>query len=117
MPVFTSILKADIIMDAYAVVQTGGKQYRVQDGDTLTVEKISGEAGDSISLEEVVALSDGKDLNVGAPTVDGAAVKASIVKHIRGPKVVNYKKKRRKGYERKVGHRQDMTIIKIDSVS
>jgi large subunit ribosomal protein L21 len=104
-------------MDAYAVIKTGGKQYRVQDGDKLTVEKLNGEAGDSIALDEVVAVSNGKDLNVGTPTVDGASVKASIVKHVRGPKVVNYKKKRRKGYERKVGHRQDMTIIQIDSVS
>ena len=104
-------------MDAYAIVETGGKQYRVQDGDTLTVEKLSGEAGDSVALEQVVAVSDGKELNVGAPIVDGASVKASIVKHVRGPKVVNFKKKRRKGYTRKVGHRQDMTIIKIDSVS
>ena len=104
-------------MDAYAVVQTGGKQYRVQDGDTLTVEKLSGEAGDSVSLDEVVAVSDGKDLNVGAPTVDGASVKASIVKHIRGPKVVNYKKKRRKGYKVKNGHRQQYTKIKVDSIN
>lgn len=103
-------------MDAYAVVQTGGKQYRVSAGDTLAVEKLSGDAGDKVELAEVLAVSDGEALTVGAPTVDGAKVTVSVVEQTRGEKVFSFKKKRRKGYTRKVGHRQDLTIVKVDSI-
>ena len=100
-------------MEAYAVIETGGKQYRVGAGETLDVERLDGEAGASIALDRVLALSDGTSLTVGTPTVEGAAVTAEILEHLRGPKVISFKKKRRKGYKRKQGHRQELTRIKI----
>ncbi len=103
-------------MEAYAVVETGGKQYRVKAGDTLKVELLEGEAGSTITLESVLALSDGKDLKIGAPLVKGAKVSAQIVEHTKAPKVVAFKKKRRKGYRRKVGHRQPLTVLRVDSI-
>ncbi len=103
-------------MEAYAVVETGGKQYRVKPEDTLSVELLKAEAGDSIDLDRVLALSDGESLKVGTPLVEGAKVTAKVVEHIRGEKVVSFKKKRRKGYSRKVGHRQELTVLKIESI-
>ena len=100
-------------MEAYAVIETGGKQYRVGAGETLDVERLDGEAGASIALDRVLALSDGTSLTVGTPTVEGVAVTAEILEHLRGPKVISFKKKRRKGYKRKQGHRQELTRIKI----
>lgn len=103
-------------MEAYAVVETGGKQYRVQAGDTLKVELLEGEAGSTITLDSVLALSDGKDLKVGTPLIKGAKVSAQIVEHVKAPKVVAFKKKRRKGYRRKVGHRQPLTVLRVASI-
>lgn len=103
-------------MEAYAVVATGGKQYRVKAGDTLKVELLAGEAGSTVTLDQVLALSDGKDLKVGTPLVKGAKVSAQIVEQAKGPKVVAFKKKRRKGYSRKVGHRQPLTVLRVASV-
>ena len=103
-------------MDAYAVVGTGGKQYRVKAGDTLKVELLEGEAGGTVVLDQVFAISDGKDLKVGTPLVKGATVGAQIVEHIKAPKVVAFKKKRRKGYRRKVGHRQPLTVLRVASI-
>lgn len=103
-------------MEAYAVIETGGKQYRVQAGDTLEVEKIEAEPGSDITLENVLALSDGTTLTVGTPTVAGANVVATVDDLIRGDKVVNFKKKRRKGYSRKIGHRQALTVLTIKSI-
>ena len=103
-------------MEPYAVVETGGKQYRVKAGDTLTVELLAGEAGQKVELGSVLALSDGQDLKLGTPLIPGAKVGAEIVQHIRGEKVVAFKKKRRKGYKRKVGHRQHLTVIRIASL-
>ena len=100
-------------MSSYAVIQTGGKQYRVSEGDVLQVERLSTEAGKNVTLDDVLAISDGKALKVGAPNVSGATVTAEVVDHLRGKKVIAFKKKRRKGYERKVGHRQELTEIKI----
>lgn len=104
-------------MDAYAVVETGGKQYRVKTGDTLAVEHLSAEVGDTVELAPVLALSDGESLTVGTPTVASAKVTASVVDQTRGDKVYSFKQKRRKGYSRKVGHRQDQTVLKIASVA
>ena len=104
-------------MDAYAVVETGGKQYRVKQGDTLTVERLSGEAGTSVRLDRVLACSDGTRLIVGRPWIGGAAVEAEIVEHLRGPKLIAYRKKRRKGYERKKGHRQALTRIRVNAIA
>jgi large subunit ribosomal protein L21 len=100
-------------MEAYAVVETGSKQYLVRANETLKVERIAAEAGTSIEVKPVLAVSDGNQLRVGTPEVAGARVTATVVNHLRGPKVVSYKKKRRKGYERKIGHRQELTLIKI----
>lgn len=103
-------------MDIYAVVETGGKQYLVKENDTLSVEKLEGEAGTKIELD-VLAVSDGKELKVGTPVVEGSKVVTSIVDQTKGKKVVNFKKKRRKGYSRKVGHRQKLTVLKVESIS
>ncbi len=104
-------------MDAYAVVETGGKQYRVGKDDVLAVELIEGaKAGDQIELGRVLALNDGSGLKLGTPVVEGASVKAEVVEEFRGRKVVAFKKKRRKGYHKKIGHRQDLLRVKVVSV-
>ncbi len=100
-------------MEAYAVVETGGKQYRVEKGTILDVERLDAEAGKKLNLDRVLALSDGEKLAVGTPQVDGATVSAEVLEHFRGPKVVAFKRKRRKGYRNKQGHRQELTKIKI----
>lgn len=103
-------------MEAYAVVETGGKQYRVKAGDTLKVELLEGEAGGKVELT-VLAVSDGTTLTIGKPVVKGAKVSASIVEHTKAPKVVAFKKKRRKGYKRKVGHRQRLTVLRVEGIA
>jgi len=103
-------------MEAYAVIETGGKQYRVKAGDTLKVELLKGEAGSTIALDSVLALSDGTDLRIGTPLLEGAKVSARIVEQVKAPKVVAFKKKRRKGYRRKVGHRQPLIVLSVDSI-
>jgi large subunit ribosomal protein L21 len=100
-------------MEAYAVIETGGKQYRVQKNDIVDVEKLEGEAGSKVAFDNVLAVSDGTSLSVGQPHVDGAKVKAEIVEQRKGPKVIAFKKKKRKGYRRKIGHRQQLTRLKI----
>lgn len=101
-------------MEAYAVIETGGKQYRVKAGNTLSVERLEGE-GD-IELASVLAVSDGTTLKIGAPYVEGAKVVLTIVGDELADKVVNYKKRRRKGYARKVGHRQQLTKVVVKSI-
>ena len=103
-------------MDAYAVVETGGKQYRVTQGITLDVERLAGDAGAKVTLAKVLAVSDGQSLTVGTPEVAGAAVTAEIVKQLRGEKVTAFRKKKRKGYHKKHGHRQELTQLKIESI-
>lgn len=97
----------------YAVVATGGKQYRVAPGALLDVERLAGAPGEKLRLEEVLAVRRGETFQVGAPSVSGAAVEAEIVGQPRGRKVISFKFKRRKGYHRKVGHRQELTRLKI----
>ena len=104
-------------MEAYAVIETGGKQYRVQANDTLRVERLDSDAGEKVQLAPVLAVSDGKTLQIGTPAVESAVVTSTVVEHIRGKKVVSYKQKRRKGYSRKQGHRQELTVIKIESIA
>ena len=99
-----------------AVIKTGGKQYRVAEGDTLRVEKLTGEAGATVEIGEVLAVGEGESIKIGTPTVDGATVTAETVEHGRGKKVIVFKKKRRKGYKKKQGHRQDFTAIKIKEI-
>ena len=104
-------------MDAYAVIETGGKQYRIKTGDVFDVERLDGEAGTKITLDRVLAISNGTELTVGTPVVTGASVAAEIVDQHRGEKVINYKKKRRKGYHRTVGHRQELTRVRVQSIT
>ena len=101
----------------YAVIQTGGKQYRVAPGDTIRVEKLAGEAGDSINFEQILLVSDGDDVKIGQPVVESATVAGEIVEHGRGEKLIVYKFMRRKDYRRKNGHRQSYTAVKINEVS
>ena len=100
----------------YAVVKTGGKQYRVAKDDVLTVEKLDGEAGAVLELEEVLAMDDGKGLTIGTPTVDGARVAATVLEQKKADKVLIFKKKRRKNYRRTKGHRQQVTVIRISDI-
>ena len=101
----------------YAVVKTGGKQYRVSKDDILRVEKLDGEAGDVITLDDVLMLGgEGGDVTVGAPTVDGASVAAEIVEQMRDKKIVIFKKRRRQNYRRKKGHRQHLTVLKVTDI-
>ena len=104
-------------MEAYAVIETGGKQYRVEAGQTIEIERLRDEAGQAVELSTVLALSDGASLKVGAPYVDGAVVTLEITEHFRGVKVINFKKKRRKGYHRKVGHRQELTRALVKTIA
>ena len=104
-------------MEAYAVIQTGGKQYRVEAGQTIEIERLAIEAGQQTTITEVLALSDGASLKVGTPFVAGAAVVIEVQDHFRGVKVINFKKKRRKGYHRKMGHRQELTRAVVKSIA
>lgn len=100
----------------YAVIKTGGKQYRVTEGDTLRVEKLLGEKGTSIELNDVLAIGEGENMRVGTPVVEGAKVIAEIIGQGKAKKVLIFKKKRRKGYAKKQGHRQSFTSLKIQEI-
>lgn len=100
----------------YAVVEAGGRQYRVEEGATLNVERIDADPGTAVTLDRVVLLGDGHDLQVGAPTVAGASVTATVVAHGRGRKIVVMKYKPKAHYRRKTGHRQAFTTLKIDKI-
>jgi large subunit ribosomal protein L21 len=88
----------------------------VRAGSVVNVERLQGEPGSHLNISPVLAKSDGKSLTLGTPELDGAQVVCTVVKHIRGDKVVSFKKKRRKGYTRKVGHRQELTVLKVETV-
>jgi len=100
----------------FAVIRTGGKQYRVAPGDVIRVERLEAEAGAKIALDQVLMVGEGADAKVGAPLVAGASVAAEVVAQDRSPKVIVFKKKRRKNYRRKAGHRQDITILRITGI-
>lgn len=100
----------------YAVIETGGKQYRVSEGDVVRVESLPISVGDEVSISEVHLVADGKNIQVGTPTVKGASVTGTVVEEGRGRKVIAFKKKRRKGYKRKIGHRQNYTALRIDKI-
>jgi large subunit ribosomal protein L21 len=102
---------------AYAVIQTGGKQYRVSEGDVIEVEKLDVEAGADARFEQVLLVSDGAGISIGSPLVSGAAVTAEVVEQTKAPKVIAFKYKRRKGYHRTVGHRRQITRLKIKTIS
>jgi len=102
----------------FAVIKTGGKQYRVSENDVLVIEKLAGDAGAMIEFKEVLILGEeGKAPTIGAPLVDKAAVFGEVVRQTRGDKIIVFKKKRRQNYRRKQGHRQDLTLVKIVSIS
>jgi large subunit ribosomal protein L21 len=100
----------------FAIVKTGGKQYRVGVGDQITVERLAGEVGAAISLDQVLAVG-GDAPKIGTPVVAGAWVTAKILQQPRGTKIIVFKKKRRKNYRRKRGHRQELTVLKIEEIS
>ncbi|MBI1302165.1 MAG: 50S ribosomal protein L21 [Alphaproteobacteria bacterium] len=100
----------------FAVIKTGGKQYKVQKDDTLLVEKLEGKEDDKITLAEVLMVVDGKKATVGEPTVKGATVEAKLIEQTRGSKIIVFKKKRRQNYRRKNGHRQNLTKIQITNI-
>ena len=101
----------------YAVLSTGGKQYKVEEGDVLRIEKIPGEIGSAISFEKVLMFSDGEKVRVGTPLIDGISVSGHIVEQDKAKKILIFKYKRRKNYRRKQGHRQPYTAVKIDSIT
>ena len=101
----------------YAVVSTGGKQYRVKEGDILRIEKIPGDVGENFSFDKVLLLSDGSELTIGEPTVPNASVNARIVQQGKSKKILVFKYKRRKRFRKKQGHRQPFTAVQIDSIS
>ena len=101
----------------YAVIKTGGKQYRVSAGETLKIETVAGDVGSAVVLDKVLMVADGDKLNVGKPLVEGASVQATIVSHGRGDKVKIFKMRRRKHYQKHQGHRQNYTEIRIDGIS
>ena len=100
----------------FAVIKTGGKQYKVQKDDKLLVEKLEANEGDKVTLDEVLMVADGKTSKIGEPVVKGAKVEATVVAQTRGPKITVFKKKRRQNYRRKKGHRQDLTMIQITNI-
>jgi len=100
----------------YAVVKTGGKQYRVAKNDVIVVEKLAAESGASVELDQVLMLDDGKETLIGTPLVDGARVAATVLDQARGDKIIIFKKKRRKDYKRTKGHRQYVTILRITDI-
>ena len=100
----------------YAIIRTGGKQYRVQSGEQLRVEAISADVGSTVSLEEVLLVGTGDGVKVGAPLVSGAKVQATVVSHGRGDKVRIFKLRRRKHYQKSQGHRQSYTELRIDNI-
>lgn len=101
----------------YAIVRTGGKQYQVACGDQLRVEKLTGNIGDTVDLTDVLMVVNGEEVTVGQPVVEGAKVVAKIAEQGRGKKIIIFKKKRRKGYRLKQGHRQSYTALKIEEIS
>ena len=102
---------------SYAIIRTGGKQYRVAVGDEVLIETIAGEPEDEVTFDEVLAVSDGDSLRAGTPLVEGATVTGKIVKHGRGKKIIVFKYKAKKGYSRKQGHRQPYTRVLIEAIN
>ena len=100
----------------YAVISTGGKQYKVAANDVISVEKLPGEAGETIGFDDVLMVGEGAEATIGTPLVDGARVEATILEQGRGPKIIVFKKQRRKGHRRKKGHRQDLTVLRITDI-
>lgn len=100
----------------YAVIRTGGKQYRVSSGEKLRIELLTADVGEAVQFEQVLAIGEGEGVKVGAPFVAGATVKATVVSHGRGDKVHIFKMRRRKHYKKSQGHRQSFTEVRIDDI-
>jgi large subunit ribosomal protein L21 len=100
----------------YAVLETGSKQYRVSAGDQLQVERLATEVGQAVTLDRVLLVNNDGKISVGSPTVANATVVADVVGHIRGEKKIAFKMKRRKGYHKTIGHRQELTVLKIKEI-
>lgn len=101
----------------YAVIETGGKQYKVSEGDTLFIEKLELEEGSAVTFDKVLVVGDGENVKIGAPTVDGAGVTAKVVKNGKSKKIYVFKMKRKKNYRRKKGHRQPFTKVVIEKIN
>jgi large subunit ribosomal protein L21 len=101
----------------YAVLETGSKQYRVAAGDKLEIERLDTEAGKTFTFDKVLLVSNDGKVTIGSPTVSGAKVTADVVEHIRGEKKLTFKMKRRKGYHKTIGHRQELTVVKITGIN
>lgn len=101
----------------YAVVESGGKQYRVEEGTTLRVERLDAEPGGAVTLDRVLLVSDGQTMTVGAPVVAGASVQARVLSHGRGAKIIVFKYRPKAHYRRKQGHRQNFTALRIEKIS
>ena len=101
----------------HAIIVTGGKQYKVSEGDTLFIEKLPNEAGDTVTFNEVLAILDGDNATIGTPTVKGATVEASVVKNGKGKKIRIFKYNPKKGYRKRQGHRQPYTKVEIKKIS
>ncbi|MGB4057164.1 MAG: 50S ribosomal protein L21 [Alphaproteobacteria bacterium] len=100
----------------FAIVRTGGKQYKVKKDDKIMVEKLDVKAGDTVNLSEVLFINDGKNAKLGEPVIKGASVVATVVEQTRDDKVIIFKKKRRQNYRRTMGHRQDLTVLRITDI-
>jgi len=107
---------ADTVM-AYAIIKTGGKQYKVSVGDKLDVEKLEVAEGENATFDQVLAAGEGSDIKIGAPTVSGATVVATVVKQFKAPKVTAFKFKKRKGYHKTTGHRQPLTRVQVTAIN
>jgi len=101
----------------FAVIKTGGKQYKVAPGDLVAVEKLAGDAGKAVDFAEVLMVGEGDKIEVGKPFVSGAKVSAEVAEQTRGPKIVVFKKRRRQNSRRKNGHRQDLTVLRITEIA
>jgi len=104
-------------VDVYAIIRTGGKQYKISPGDTIRVEKIPGQAGDTVEMKDVLFFAEGEKILAGQPLLPNVKVLGEIVSHHRARKVIIFKKKRRKGYSKKQGHRQSFTTLKIKEIN
>lgn len=101
----------------YAIVESGGRQYRAEEGHTFSVEKLPYEVGDQIEIEKVLLVAEGDSIQIGRPTVEGASVKATVVEQYRGKKIFVFKYKPKVRYRRRRGHRQDYTRLRVDEIS
>ena len=100
----------------YAVLETGSKQYRVSAGDTLEIERLAIEAGKPVTFDRVLMVNNDGKVTFGSPTIASATIEADVVQHIRGEKKIAFKMKRRKGYHKTIGHRQELTVVKIKEI-